>query len=80
MSGYLGGDHCSINAQAIVDDQIALAISLLPSGEGTTHCLECGLAIPPARRNALPGVCYCIQCQSQRDKQRPRLKSVTKML
>ena len=51
MSGYLGGDHCSINAQAIVDDQIALAISLLPSGEGTTHCLECGLAIPPVRRS-----------------------------
>ena len=80
MSGYLGGDCGATNAQAIVDDNIALAISLIPKGESLQYCLECGDEIPKQRRLALSGVKTCIQCQSEIDKRRPKIVAVTKML
>lgn len=80
MSGYLGGDCGAVNAQAIVDDNIALAISLLPTGESLQYCIECGDEIPKQRRLALQGVKTCICCQTEIDKNRPRIIAVTKML
>jgi phage/conjugal plasmid C-4 type zinc finger TraR family protein len=38
-----------------------------PKGESLAHCAECGEAIPEARRNAIPGVKLCIDCQTERD-------------
>ena len=38
-----------------------------PVGEGLTHCAECEEEIPEARRNAIPGVKLCIDCQQERD-------------
>lgn len=35
--------------------------------ESLTHCLECGCEIPEARRQAVPGCKYCVQCQEARD-------------
>ena len=35
------------------------------------YCVECGETIPLARRQALPGVRTCIDCQSGRDARRP---------
>ena len=32
-------------------------------------CEECGEEIPPARRQALPGVRLCIHCQEEADKE-----------
>ncbi|WP_209426751.1 DksA/TraR family C4-type zinc finger protein [Pararhodobacter sp. SW119] len=32
-----------------------------------SHCAECEEAIPEARRQALPGVQLCIDCQTERD-------------
>ena len=49
---------------ASVGDAVKLARSRLPEGEGCTHCEECEAAIPEARRNAIPGVCLCVRCQS----------------
>jgi phage/conjugal plasmid C-4 type zinc finger TraR family protein len=37
------------------------------SGEGETHCFECGEEIPEGRRRALPGARTCVACQSGRD-------------
>lgn len=31
--------------------------------ESEEFCLECGEEIPEARRNAVPGCKYCIECQ-----------------
>ncbi len=31
------------------------------------HCFDCGQSIPEARRQAVPGVEYCIECQDARD-------------
>ncbi|WP_457552350.1 DksA/TraR family C4-type zinc finger protein [Desulfobacula sp.] len=50
---------------ANVQDAVKLARRRLPCGESLTHCKECGNIIPEARRKAIPGVCLCIQCQSE---------------
>lgn len=54
-----------------IDDSVADAVDFarkrLLSGEGTMHCLECGEAIPEARRKALPGARTCVGCQAARD-------------
>jgi phage/conjugal plasmid C-4 type zinc finger TraR family protein len=52
-----------------VMDGVMRARALLPTGEGETHCVECGDEIPKARRRVLPGVRMCIRCQSARDRQ-----------
>ena len=53
---------------ATVDSAVQLARSRLPDGESLTHCEECGVAIPEARRKAMPGVRYCVRCQSDLEK------------
>ena len=52
---------------ASVDDAIKLARSRLPVGKSLTHCEECGEAIPEARREAIPGVRFCVTCQEELD-------------
>jgi phage/conjugal plasmid C-4 type zinc finger TraR family protein len=58
---------------ATVESAVQLAKSRLPAGESLTHCEECEVEIPETRRRAMPGVRYCIRCQSEREK---RLKTV----
>ncbi len=53
---------------ATVKDGILQAKSRLPQGPGATHCELCGVAIPEARREALPGVRVCVPCQETRDR------------
>jgi phage/conjugal plasmid C-4 type zinc finger TraR family protein len=53
---------------ASIDDAVSRARDQLPSGESLAHCAECGVAIPEARRAAVPGVRLCISCQGERDK------------
>ena len=54
---------------ATVDSAVQLARSRLSDGESLTHCEECGDAIPEARRKAMPGVRYCVKCQSELEEQ-----------
>jgi phage/conjugal plasmid C-4 type zinc finger TraR family protein len=51
-----------------VADAVKRARSRLGKGESSTHCDMCGVAIPEARRKALPGVRLCIDCQSEVEK------------
>jgi phage/conjugal plasmid C-4 type zinc finger TraR family protein len=53
---------------ATVESAVQLARSRLPDGESLTHCEECGVAIPEARRKAMLGVRYCVRCQSELEK------------
>ncbi len=53
---------------ASVGDAVKLARQRLPEGEGLAHCEECEIAIPEARRKALPGVRLCVTCQSALEK------------
>lgn len=58
---------------ASVDDAVTLARSRLPRGNSLSHCEECDIAIPEARREAIPGVRYCVACQVELDKQQESL-------
>ena len=55
---------------ASVSDAVERARQALPSGESLTHCEECGVAIPEARRLAMPGVRHCVPCRSELDRNR----------
>lgn len=52
-----------------IDDAVQRARSQLPSGDSLSHCEECDVTIPEARRQALPGVRLCVACQTEVDKQ-----------
>jgi phage/conjugal plasmid C-4 type zinc finger TraR family protein len=54
---------------ATVKDAIDRAKQNLPVGESLSHCAECGAEIPEARRQALPGVRRCVECQQVADGQ-----------
>ncbi len=51
-----------------ITDGVLSARARMPAGEGTEDCVECGEAIPEARRRALPGVTTCVNCQTGRDR------------
>jgi phage/conjugal plasmid C-4 type zinc finger TraR family protein len=51
-----------------INDMVEAARARMPAGEGRDFCEECGEPIPPARRQALPGVRTCVPCQSTIDK------------
>jgi len=51
-----------------VADGVSAARARLPAGESFSACEECGETIPQARRDALPGVKTCVQCQASRDR------------
>ncbi|MGB5629235.1 MAG: DksA/TraR family C4-type zinc finger protein [Woeseiaceae bacterium] len=53
---------------ASIQDGIDRARMQLPRGESLSHCAECDAEIPQARREAVPGVRLCIQCQQEIDK------------
>jgi phage/conjugal plasmid C-4 type zinc finger TraR family protein len=61
-----GAVHKQIDAT--VDDAVARARENLGHGESAEFCDECGEPIPEARRAALAGVRYCVNCQSEIDK------------
>ncbi|WP_118138205.1 DksA/TraR family C4-type zinc finger protein [Oceanicella sp. SM1341] len=53
---------------SIEDELKRMQARRLPGGESRTHCAECEEPIPEARRQALPGVKLCIDCQQERDR------------
>ncbi len=53
---------------ATVKSGVQLARRRLSEGESLTHCEECGTPIPDARRQAIPGVRFCVGCQSEFEK------------
>jgi phage/conjugal plasmid C-4 type zinc finger TraR family protein len=55
---------------ASVDDAVERARSALPRGASLTNCEDCGAEIPPARREAVPGVRRCVRCQAAHDEPR----------
>ena len=68
-SGWARDGAVQDQIDASVEDAVKLARSRLPEGKGLTHCEECDDTIPEARRQAIPGVRYCVNCQSELDKQ-----------
>ena len=52
---------------ASIEDAVKLARSQLPQGKSLQNCEECDAEIPQARREAVPGVRLCVNCQSELD-------------
>jgi phage/conjugal plasmid C-4 type zinc finger TraR family protein len=50
-----------------VKDAAATARARTPKGPSAEFCDDCGEAIPPRRRAAVPGVRTCVACQAERD-------------
>ncbi|HNP37761.1 MAG TPA: DksA/TraR family C4-type zinc finger protein [Woeseiaceae bacterium] len=52
---------------ASVEDAVREARSRIASGKSRGSCEECGVSIPKARQEAVPGVSKCIDCQQAAD-------------
>jgi len=63
---------------ASVEDAVEKARSRLPKGESLTHCEECGVEIPEARRKAVPGVRFCVACQEASDQQQAQQAGINR--
>ncbi|MBU8977905.1 MULTISPECIES: DksA/TraR family C4-type zinc finger protein [unclassified Lysobacter] len=68
-TGWAGDGAVQDQIDATIKDAIQRARSQLPSGPGLTHCEDCGVEIPQARRDAVPGVRLCIACQEAHDQE-----------
>lgn len=68
--GWARDDAVQEQIDASVEDAVARARSNMPQGESRRRCAECDEPIPEARRNALPGVRFCVTCQADLDQQR----------
>ena len=58
---------------ASIEDAVKQARSRLPEGESLACCEECGATIPAERQQAVPGVRFCIICQTARDEEQTLL-------
>ena len=67
-NGWAGDNAVNEQIEASVNDEIKRARKNVPQGESLLYCAECGEEIPEARRQALPGVRLCIECQEEQDK------------
>ncbi len=66
--GWARDGAVSEQIEASIEDELArMKAAKRPVGESLTHCAECEEEIPQARREALPGVKLCIDCQQERD-------------
>ena len=52
---------------ASIEDAVTLARRQMPEGKSLARCEACGEMIPAARRQAVPGVRYCVTCQADYD-------------
>jgi len=55
--------------ESSIEDAVRRARDQLPKGESLSHCEECDVVIPEARRKAIPGVRLCVACQSEHDRE-----------
>jgi phage/conjugal plasmid C-4 type zinc finger protein, TraR family len=63
--GWAGDGAVQEQISATVEDAARRARERLPQGESLEFCEECDEEIPPARRQALPGVRLCVECQTE---------------
>lgn len=65
--GWAGDGAVQDQIDSTIKDAVQRVRSDMPQGESMTHCEECGDPIPQGRREAVPGVRLCINCQSAAD-------------
>ena len=60
----------AVNEQidASIQDELArMRAQQRDRGESLTNCADCDEPIPERRREAIPGVTLCVDCQQERD-------------
>lgn len=68
--GWASDDAVNQQIESTITDGIENARRQLNQNSiSAKYCFECGELIPEARRKAIKGVKYCIDCQYQMDKQ-----------
>jgi len=66
--GWARDGAVSEQIEASIEDELKrMQAQKRPVGESLTHCAECEEPIPEARRQAIPGVKLCVDCQQERD-------------
>ena len=68
-TGWAGDGAVQDQIDATVEDAVKRARARLQKGPGLTHCEECDAPIPDARREAVPGVRLCVNCQAAHDRE-----------
>jgi phage/conjugal plasmid C-4 type zinc finger TraR family protein len=63
---------------ASVEDAVKRARSQIARGESLAECEECGVAIPEARREAMPGARRCVDCQEAADSDQQHSGSINR--
>lgn len=66
--GWAGDNAVNDQIAGSIEDEVARVRARMPKGESLIHCEECGERIPEKRRQALPGVRLCIDCQEEQDR------------
>ncbi len=67
-SGWAPEGAVQDQIDASIEDAVKEARAKLAQGKSLSHCEECDAAIPEKRRQAIPGVRYCVNCQSDMEK------------
>lgn len=62
-TGWAGDGAVQDQIDATVKDAIERARRRMAKGPSLSHCEECEVPIPQARREAVPGVRLCVTCQ-----------------
>lgn len=76
-SGWASDDAVNEQIESSLNDAVEQArkqLNLNSNGVSAEFCEECGEPIPEARRKALLGVRYCINCQQALDEQQHGLE------
>ena len=68
-SGWAPEGAVQEQIDASIEDAVKEARAKLARGKSLSHCEECDTAIPEARRQAIPGVRFCVACQSMLEEQ-----------
>ena len=67
-SGWTNDNAVNEQIDATVEDERRRVQARLASTRpGATHCDECEIEIPAARRAAVPGARLCVRCQEEAD-------------
>ncbi|PWG61737.1 TraR/DksA C4-type zinc finger protein [Spiribacter halobius] len=61
-------DIATERTEAAIEE--ALASRQRYAGHSATHCDECDAALPERRRELIPGVRLCVECQEMEERRR----------
>jgi len=65
--GWAGDGAVHDQIRDSIEDEVKRVQGCLPKGKSLNFCELCDEKIPEVRRNALPGIRLCIECQQGED-------------